>query len=372
MKKKILSVVLILAMVLGLAACGGGDDKDAGEDAELTVGFIYIGLVNDNGFTQAQHAGTQAMEDHFNGKVKTLIVEGIDDQNKQDATKAATDLIDQGADVVVGCSFGFGEPLAELANSGDYDDIKFLHFSGYMKNDKNMDTYFGATEEPRYLTGIIAGEMTDNNKLGYVAAMENEEVVRGINAFTLGAQSVNKDVEVNVVYTGSWDDAAKEKEAAEALLSQGCDLITQHADSTAPQLAAAKEGKLSIGYNFDNSKVEGLEKSYLTSPIWHHEKYLIPTIESIMKDEWVPTKDGYYGTMKDGYMDIAPLTDNVDAETKAKVEEVQGKIMDGEFPIFVGPIKDNKGKVQVEEGKTLTTPEILKMNYLVEGVKTAE
>jgi basic membrane protein A len=375
--KKFLSVLLILTLVLGLAlgmaACGGGD-KDASGDAAkedvFTVGFIYIGTPEDGGFTQAQHEGTMAMEKHFGGDVKAIWEEEIDDTNKQAALDAAVRMIDQGADCIIGCSFGFMDALTELANNPDYADTKFLHFSGNEMNDTNYGNYFGATEEPRYLSGIIAGMQTESNKLGYVAAFPYTEVQIGINAFALGAQSVNPDVEVKTVFINSWYDPAKEKEAAEALLAQGCDIITQHADTPGPQQAAAEAGKFAIGYNMDNSKLEGLEKTFLTAPIWHHEKFLIPTVEAMIDGTWKP--ESYYGTMKDGYVGLSSLTANVTDEAKAKVEEVQAKIVAGEFPIFVGPIKDNKGAVKVPEGETLDRAGIWEIDYLVEGVLAIE
>ncbi|MDR1028672.1 MAG: BMP family ABC transporter substrate-binding protein, partial [Clostridiales Family XIII bacterium] len=355
MKKKLLIISIITVLVLALAACGGnkqGGNSDASSsDGPLTIGFIYIGAVNDGGYTQAQDAGTTAMEQHFGDKVKALRLENVDDTNKQDATDAAKQMIDQGATVIVGTSFGFGEALEEMANSGDYDNITFLHFSGDYINDTNLGNYFGAMEEPRYLSGIIAGMQTESNKLGYVAAYPYTEVQIGINAFALGAQSVNPDAEVKVVYINSWYDPAKEKEAAQALLSQGCDVITQHADTVGPQLAAADAGKYAIGYNLDNSAVEGLENTFLTAPTWHHEIFLIPTVQAIMDGTWKP--ESYYGSMADGYVDLAPLTKNVSEEAAAKVKEVMTKIKDGEFPIFVGPIKDNAGNEKVPEGQAL-------------------
>lgn len=363
--KKILVVFLTLALVFGMAACGSNGDKGS-EDEELTVGFIYIGSKNDGGFSEAQHEATMAMEEHFAGKVKTIITEEVDDTNKQAALDAATNMIDSGADVIVGCSFGFMDALDELANSGDYDDIKFLHFSGYKMNDTNFGNYFGATEEPRYLTGIIAGLQTETNKLGYVAAHNITEVQIGINAFTLGAQSVNPDVDVKVVFINSWYDPAQEKQAAEALLEQGCDVIAQHSDTPGPQEAAQAAGAYAIGYNLDNSGLEGVEDAYLTSPIWHHEVFLIPTIQAIMDGEWTP--ESYYGTIADGYMDIAPMTDLVPKDTQDKVNEVMDKMKAGEFPVFVGPIEDNKGNIVVKEGETLDREAIWKIDYLIKGV----
>lgn len=366
--KRVVALLMILAMVFSFSACGSKEEEPAATTPELTVGFIYIGTKNDGGFTQAHHEGTMAMEEYFKGKVATIIKEGVSDTDKQATKEAALGMIDQGATVIVACSFGFMDALDELANDPAYADIKFLHFSGFKMNDTNFGNYFGATEEPRYLTGIIAGMMTKSDKLGYVAAFPYTEVQIGINAYTLGAQSVNPDVEVKVVYINSWYDPAQEKAAAEALLAQGCDIITQHCDTTGPQVAAAEKGAFAIGYNMDNSAV--VPESFLTAPIWHHEKFLIPTIEAIMAGTWTP--ESYYGTMADGYVDIAPMTDLVPADVQAAVEAVKTKILAGEFPIFVGPIYDNAGNMVVKEGETLDREGIWKTTYLVKGVTAVE
>ncbi|MGN0711711.1 MAG: BMP family ABC transporter substrate-binding protein [Anaerovoracaceae bacterium] len=362
--KKILAILLAFVMMFGMAACGGSDTEE-GSAAEMKVGFIYIGSINDGGYTQAQHAGTVAMQEYFGDKVETAWIENVSDADKSAAIDAATNLIDQGCNVIVGCSYGFMDALDELANNEDYADIKFLHFSGNKMNDTNFGNYFGATEEPRYLTGIIAGMMTETNKLGYVGAFPYTEVQIGINAFTLGAQSVNPDVEVKVVYINSWYDPEKERTAADELLAQGCDVITQHCDTTGPQVAAAEAGKYAIGYNLDNSSIEAVKPAYLTAPIWHHEKFLIPTIEAMMAGTWTP--ESYYGTMADGYMDLAPMTDLVPADVQAKVEEVKAQMVAGEFAPFSGKILYNDGTVLCEEGQTLDREAIWKINGLVQG-----
>jgi len=371
--KKLVLVFALLALTLALVACGGDKPAtDTGEDAGdvLTVGFIYIGTVNDGGFTQTHHNGTLAMEQAFGGKVKAIWKEGVDDTNKQDTHDAAVQMIDQGAKVIIGTSFGFMDALDELANDPAYAEINFLHFSGYKMNDKNFGNYFGATEEPRYLSGIAAGKMTTSNKLGYVAAFPYTEVQIGINAFALGAQSVNPDAEVQVIFINSWYDPAQEKAAAEALLEAGCDVITQHCDTTGPQLAAANAGKFCIGYNLDNSGLEGLEDAYLTAPIWKHELFLIPTIQAILDGNWTP--ESYYGTMAEGYVTLAPLTKNVPDDVKAEIAAVQAEIEAGNKPIFVGPIKDNTGAERVPAGKTLDRAGIWETDYLVAGVSASE
>ena len=221
-------------------------------------------------------------------------------------------MMDQGATVIIGTSFGYMDSMEELA--AEYPDITFLHFSGNKMNDTNFGNYFGAMEEPRYLAGMIAGLMTETNKIGYVAAFDYTELIIGINAFTLGAQSVNPDVEVKVVYTNAWVDAAREKEAAEALLAQGCDVIEQHSDTTGPQIAAEAAGAYAIGYNMDSR--EAAPGAYLTAPIWHHEAYYIEQVQAILDGTWKP--ESYYGTMADGYVGLAEMTDLVQQKFRSK------------------------------------------------------
>ena len=374
MKKFTKFLALTLALVMTCVAftgCGGGSDApaDAGDDVTTgdvtTVGFIYIGSKNDGGYSQAQHNGTMAVEEHFGDSIKTIVAESVAEE-KQTVKTTAINMIDQGASIVIGTSYGFMDALEELA--GEYPDVTFLHFSGNKMNDTNFGNYFGAMEEPRYLSGMVAGMMTESNQLGYVAAFPYTEVHIGINAFALGAQSVNPDAVVNVVYTNSWNDPANEKAAAESLLAQGCDIITQHADSAGPQLAAEAVGKLAIGYNLDNSAVA--PGSFLTAPVWHHESYLIPTIESIIAGTYVP--ESYYGTMADGYLGLAPMTDLVPQDVQDAVNEVALQMAAGEYPVFVGPLNDTEGNVLVAEGETLDRGGIWTvMEALVAGVSAA-
>lgn len=365
--KKFLALALAASMTMAaLAGCSSNDaPADNSEDTAApatTVGFIYIGSQNDGGYSQAQHNGTLAVKEHFGDAINTIIAENVAEE-KQAVKTTAINMIDQGASIVIGTSFGFMDALEEL--STEYPDVTFLHFSGYKMNDTNFGNYFGAMEEPRYLSGMIAGMMTETNKLGYVAAFPNTEVHIGIDAFTLGAQSVNPDVAVNVVYTNSWNDPANEKAAAESLLAQDCDIITQHADSAGPQLAAEAVGKLAVGYNLDNSLVA--PGSFLTAPVWHHDKYLIPTIEKIIAGEYVP--ESYYGSMADGYVGLAPMTDLVPQEVQDAVNEVAAKMEAGEFPVFVGPIYDTEGNELVAEGEALDREAIWTvMQSLVQGV----
>ena len=371
--KRFLIVILALSMAFSFAACGGNGDVGGGGDEggadvatpgqeELKVGFIFIGSATDGGFTQAHDNGRRAMEAHFGGAVKTMIVEEVDDQNKQDTRAAAENMIDAGCGVIIGCSYGYIDAMEELAD--DYPDIIFLHFSGYKMNDTNFDNYFGAMEESRYLAGIVAGMMTESNKIGYVAAYPYTEVQIGINAFALGIQSVNSKAEVSVVYINSWYDPEKEKAAAEALLAQGCDVIAQHCDTTGPLVAAEEHGAFAIGYNLD--KPDAAPKAYLTAPVWDHGAYYISVLEKIMAGTFKP--ESYYGNIADGYVDLAPLTDLVPLEVAGQVDEVRTQIITGEFAPFSGEIYYADGRELCGAGQTLTRGEIWEINGVIKGV----
>ncbi len=369
--KKFAALALAATMTMtALAGCGGEKAPAEGEETTktaedvTTVGFIYIGSKNDGGYTQAQNQGTEAVKEYFGDKVEIITAESVA-EDKQTVKTNALNMIDNGASIIVGTSFGYMDALEEL--SAEHPEVTFLHFSGNKMNDTNFANYFGAMEEPRYLSGIIAGMQTESNKIGYVAAYPYTEVLIGIDAFTLGVQSVNPDAEVNVVYINSWNDPANEKAAAESLLAQGCDVMAQHCDSTGPQIAAEAAGAYAIGYNLANP--DAAPKAFLTAPIWHHDKFLIPTIESIIDGTFETVS--YYGNMADGYVDLAPMSDLVSPEAKAKVEEVQAKMEAGEFDVFTGPIYDNAGNLVVPEGEVLDRAGIWSIDYLVKGAAGA-
>ena len=369
--KKFLIVMLALVMVFGFAACGGNDaggggggDVDAG-DAELKVGFIFIGSRTDGGFTQAHYNGVRAMEAYFGGQVEALFMESVSSQNAQAIRDAAVNMIDAGAGVIVGNSFGYIDTLEEL--SGEYPDVFFLHFSGFKMNDTNFDNFFGAMEEPRYLTGMVAGMMTESNKIGYVAAHPLAEVQIGINAFALGVQAVNPDAEVNVIYINTWGDAALERQAAEALLDDGNDVIAQHSDSPGPIIAAGERGAFGIAYNLD--KPDSSPEAYLTAPVWNHGVYYIKAVQMILDETFVPFR--YYGNMTDGYVDIAPLTSLVPADVAAVVNEARAKIIAGELVPFEGEIFYADGRQLSAEGQRLDRGEIWSTNAVIRGVNVA-
>jgi len=366
--KKRLIMVLAVVLVFGLVACGGGagdagSGGGGGSDDVLKVGFIYIGTAKDGGFTEAHDNGRAAMVAYFGGAVEAVFVEEVP-ESVQDVKSVGQNMIDSGCEVVIAISYGYMDAMEELAE--EFPELYFLHFSGYKMNDTNFDNFFGAMEEPRYLSGIVAGMMTETNKLGYVAAFPYTEVQIGINAFALGAQSVNPDVEVRVIYINTWYDPALEKAAAEALLDQGCDVLTQHCDTTGPILAAEAVGAYAIGYNLDKQDVA--PGTFLTAPVWNHGAYYISALEAIMNGTFSPSS--YYGHMSDGYVALAPINPLVPADVVAEVERVKDEIIAGTFGPFFGTVEFADGTVLSGNG-IWSRGDIWSLTDVVKGVSVS-
>lgn len=361
MKLKKLGVLSLVLMLLAVFAvgCGGGDSQTAGQDEPFKVGFIYIGQPGDAGWTYAHDQGRQYMEEQLSN-VESSILQEVPEG--ADAERYIEQLAQEGCKVIIANSFGYGDGLLEVAKR--YPDIKFMHCSGLTATD-NVSTYFGRIYQARYLSGMVAGSMTESNSIGYVAAHSIPEVVRGINAFTLGVQAVNPEAKVKVLWTKTWFDPIKEKEAAETLLKDGCDVIAQHQDTYSPQQAAEEAGKYSIGYNTDMSKFA--PEAHLTAPIWNWGPYYVKTVQAVMDGSW--KSEQYWGGLDDGLVDLAPISDKVPAEIKEQIETKKAQMVNHEWDVFSGPVKDQDGKLKVEEGQTMSDGDMLGMNWFVAGVE---
>lgn len=239
-----------------------------------------------------------------------------------------------------------------------------MHCSGF-KTAPNVGTYFGRMYQARYLSGIAAGKQTQSNTIGYVAAFPIPEVVRGINAFTLGVRSVNPQAKVKVIWTNTWYDPAKEKQAAMSLLDAGADVIAQHQDTPGPMQAAQEKGKFGIGYNTDMSKMA--PKAVLTSPIWNWGPFYVKVVEGVKNKTW--KNEQYWGSMKDNVIALAPYGPMVTDDTKKLIADAQKKITDGSWDVFWGPIKDQSGAVKIAAGQKMSDGDMLSVNWFVEGVE---
>lgn len=370
MNKRLLSLLLTVVMLFTLALAGcakknvepqeSAKPQESKED--FKVGFVYVGPIGDGGWTYSHNEGRLAIEKELG--VKTYYKESVG-ETIEETVSAIEELIDEGCKMIFTCSFGFMDGTEMMAEK--YPDVIFMHASGYKMNDKNFGNYFGRIYQARYLSGIVAGLKTQTNKIGYVAAMEIPEVIRGINAFALGVQSVNPNATVEVMWTHDWVDSAKEKQAAIALLDKGCDVIAQHQDSVAPQEAARERGVWGIGYHTDMSKV--VPEATITSAIWDWRQFYVDQVKSAMEGTWKPIS--YWEGLDSGVTLLAPLNEALAPEGAAeKVEEARQRIISGEWDVFTGPIKDNQGNIIAKEGEKLTDEQLLgdEMNWLNENV----
>lgn len=363
--KRFISLLLVLVMMVALVAtgCGGNDSgqaKPAGDQktTEYKAGFIYVGPIGDGGFTYAHNEGRLYLEEKLG--IPTIYNESVPED--QSVEKVINDMVDQGCNIIFGTSFGYMDYMERVAPN--YPDVKFFHCSGY-KTAENMTNYFGKIEEARYLTGIVAGMKTKTNKIGYVGAFGIPEVVRGINAFALGVQSVNPEATVEVVWTQTWYDPATEKEAAKVLLDKGCDVIAQHQDTAGPQQAAEERGVWSVGYNTDMTS--SAPKAHMTSAVWNWGAYYVKAVQDVMDGKF--TNVPYLGDMKEGLVDISPLTANAPEGAKEKVEEAKKAIINGDLKLFAGPLKDNQGTLRVKEGEVMSLEDqYSNFDWLIEGV----
>ena len=369
--KKIIGLMLTLILALGglLTGCSSKDDKGntATPDTskKVKVGFIYVGPIGDGGYTFAHDQGRLFLEKELGNKVETVFKESVKEDTAE-VDKACEEMINNGVTVIIGTSFGFMDGMAKSAKK--HPDIKYMHCSGYTQ-DTNMSNYFGRDYQVRYLSGIVAGMKTKANKIGYVAAMNIPEVVRGINAFALGVQSVNKQAVVKVTWTNTWYDPAKEKEAAKALLDGGVDIIAQHQDTTGPQIAAEEKGVWSIGYNSDMSKAA--PNAYMTAPIWNWGPYYVDQVNKVIAGTW--KSESYWGAMEadnsKSIIYLAPLTKNAPTDAQAAVDSAKADIISGKNKVFAGPIKDNTGVLKLKEGEVMSDKDMLSIDWFVEGVE---
>lgn len=341
-----------LAALLAIGLC-----SSLASAKDMKVGFVYVSPVGDAGYSYAHDLGRQAVE-AMDG-VTTSYVEAV--KEGPDSERVMLNMARKGFDVIFATSFGYMDPMMKVAKK--FPKVAFLHCSGFKMSD-NMGNYFGRIYQARYLSGIVAGKMTKSNVIGYVAAFPIPEVIRGINAFTLGAQSVNPEVTVRVVWTKTWYDPATEKEAAKSLLDVGADIIAQHQDSPGPQEAAEEKGVYSIGYNSDMASFA--PKAHLTAPIWNWGPYYTKVVDQVRKGTW--KAESAWPGLAEGIVDLAPFGPMVPQDVRDMVQKEKKAITEGKKKVFTGPVADQTGKVRIAEGKTAADGELLGMTWFVKGV----
>ena len=377
MKKFWKLAAVATAASLVVAACGGSDSSSdttaAPAASDIKVAVVYLGVPDDKGWTYQHEQGILELEKEMGITVKR--VENVPEG--PEGVSTFEQLAADGYDLVFATSFGYGAPMAEVAAknpSGCFEwatGSKFLltkdgggTYADFAAVPANLGTYFGAAEEARYLSGIAAGKASSSGKLGYVAAFPIPEVLRGINAFTLGARSVNPAATVQVTWTKTWFDPTLEKQAAESLLDAGVDVIAQHQDTTAPGVAADAKGAKWVGYNSDVK--EAAPKAWLTAPTWNWGPYYIKTAKAVAAGSC--PADEYYGSMADGMVTLASFGESVDADTQAAILAKADEIKAGTFAPFTGPINGQDGKVVIKDGAKAAIGDLLSMSYFVEGV----
>ena len=404
--KKIIALLLAVVMLLSLAACGANNNTDGtdggnegNESKAIKIGAIYINSKNDTaGYTFAHHNGiVTAMKSLGMDPDTQLVIRDEVPEDKQKVKDAVDALVGEGATIIFGISFGYIDALEEAA--AEYEDVIFSHGTGYKANETNFNNYFGRIYQARYLAGIAAGLKSleiGNNNVGYVAAHTTDyaETASGINGFALGVQSVNPNAKIYVKNLNNWADEVNEKAYAEELINSfGCGVISQHCDSAQPQIAAQNANVFGCGYNSDMTP--DAPKAHLTAAIWNWNVYYRTAIQAAMNcgeaANFVPTmgSGAYYGGLKEGFVDVSPLSENCAANTDKAIEAVKAMMVNGEWDVFSGvklsiaadgtvtkadaDLVDNQGNVIVPAGGPSVEDGVITgtMNYFVAGVQEA-
>ncbi len=325
--------------------------------AAETVGFVYVSPIGDAGWTYQHDLGRLEMES--NTGVTTKYVENVPEG--PDAERVIREMAKRGDKVIFATSFGYMNPMLKV--SKQFPKTAFVHATGY-KMGKNMGLYNARFYDGRYLTGVIAGEMTKSNVLGYVAAFPIPEVLQGINAFIQGARSVNPKAELRVIWVNSWFDPGKERQASMTLMSQGADVITHHTDSTAVVQAAEEKGKYAFGYHSDMSKYGS--KAHLTATTHHWGKFYTGVVKAAQSGNWKP--GNVWGGYKEGMIKLAPLNPAIPEELRNRIASMEKQLTAGTLHPFAGPVVDQDGKTRVAAGETMNDADLSRMDYYVQGV----
>ena len=328
-------------------------------EAKVKGCWVYVGPIGDFGYSYQHHQGLLQAKEKFGDELETAYLESVPEG--ADAERAIERLARSGCNIIFTTSFGFMDPTNKVA--GKFPDVKFEHATGYKREHPNVATYNSKFHEGRYVQGVIAAKLSKAGVAGYIASFPIPEVVMGINAFVLGAQSVNPDFKVKVVWANTWFDAGKEADAAKALIDQGVDIITQHTDSTAPMQVATERGIKAFGQASDMIKFG--PETQLTSIVDDWGPYYIERIQALIDGSW--KQQDVWGGMKEGHVVMAPYT-NMPDDVKKLAEETEAKIKSGEFNPFTGPIKKQDGSEWLKDGEVAQDSVLLGMNFYVQGV----
>ena len=336
------------------------DTTGADSVSPLKVSFVYVGPTGDAGWTYSHDKARLYLQQELGDKIEITYVENV--AEGADSARVISQLARSGSKLIFATSFGYMNPTISVAKR--HPDVIFEHATGY-KRAENVGTYFVRAYEGRYLSGIVAGKMTKSNVLGYVASFPIPEVIRGINAFTLGAQSVNPDIKVKVVWASTWYDPGKEREAAETLIGQGADVITQHTDSAGPINAAEANGVYAIGYNSDMSEFG--ENAHLTAIEHRWGPLYLEKTQAVLEGRW-RSEDVWPGIAQ-GIIDLSPMHKDVPQEVIELVAGSKSAIAEGQLHPFSGPIFNQQGETVLAAGATMSDADLLSINWYVRGIE---
>lgn len=365
----LLSIAVAAAILCSLAAGCAISPTDSpneigrpgqpGSD-RLKVGFTYLGPRSEPGWVAAQEQGRLYLEEHVPG-VETIIRDSV--PQGTEAGEAFEDLIAQGCQVIFSTSYEHEPQMNQVA--ARHPEVVFMQCAG-TSTASNVGTYFGYMEQCDYLSGMVAGLMTRENQVGYIASVAVPEVYRDINAFTLGVRSVNPEASVQVGWALDWYDLHREDQMARALIGNGCDVIAQVTASDAAHKAASEAGIYAIGYNVDMKATA--PASNLTSPVWNWGPFYAETVQKVQLGQWQPT--AYKGGLETGMVDLAPLSQIIPISDRQTVEEARQQMLTGELQVFSGPVKDNNGVLRIPAGQEASVQDLQSMNWLAEGASS--
>jgi basic membrane protein A len=367
-KRRLVLGALVACLVLTAAALAGlAAAKPGGKQAAFKVAWIYPGPHNDGGWSQAHDAGRLYVQKMLGDKVQTTYKENV--FSNASVPQIVAGLVRDGYQMIFGTSFG----MLELGVNGQlyakYPKVLFEQATG-LQVKPNQAEYFGAAEDTIYLSGMAAGAATKKGVIGYVVPYGIPEVVRHINAFTLGAQATHPGAKVRIVWTNAWFSPPKETAAAKALVAAGADVLGQNVDSPAAGVYAEKAGIPWVGYDSDAKKFA--PKQWLTASVYDWGKYYLRRVKAAVAGTWKP--GFYYGSIKDGFTSLAPYGPSVSAKTKQAIAAKKALIVAGKWNEFCGPISDQAGKVRIPKGTCLDPKTkagidaLYSMQWLVKGV----
>ncbi len=365
-KRSVIKLAALTAVAAAaLIGCGKKEEPKAEAPAPtkaepLKIAFAYVGPVGDGGWTFAHDNGRKAIEKEFGDKVVTTFVEKVPES--ADAERVIRDMAQQGNKLIFGTTFGYMEPMLKVA--ADFKDVKFEHATGYKSAD-NMRTYDSRTYEGAYMAGVIAGKMTKSNTLGVVASIPIPEVIRNINTFTLGAQSVNPKIKTKVVWVNEWFNPPKETEAATSLINGGADILFQNTDSSAVLQTAEKMGKRAFGWDSDMTAYG--PKAHLGSAVINWGPYYVKAVRDALEGKWTGNSGIWWG-VKEGAIDLVSMAADVPEDTKKRIEEIKAGLKDGSFVIWKGPIVGQDGKEVLAKDAVADDKFLGGINFYVKGV----